>query len=253
MRTIFSTATLVAVLISAPVQAQHSNDLVVDLTHPIDAEAHGWAGAKSLEVTIDLTIDQGVRANSYSFSDGLGTNMDSPAHFIHDGHAIHDIPAADLIAEGVVIDVTASAAEDPTYALTREDVLAWEAKNGTVPEGSFVIVHTGWWQHYDDPESYWNIDEYGTMRFPGVSGEAAELLVERGIIGLGIDTHSADPGNSSDYAAHRVLLGADLYIVEALTNLDRLPVSGFRVSLGVLPVKDAPQIQLRALALIPQG
>ena len=65
------------------------------------------------------------------------------------------------------------------------------------------------------------------------------------------DGDSADPGASKDYAAHRILLGADRLIVEGLTHLDQVPMTGAHVALAALPVGDAPQIQARVLALVP--
>ena len=49
-------------------------------------------------------------------------------------------------------------------------------------------------------------------------------------------TASLDPGNSVDFIAHRILLGAGIYGIENVNyNIDKLPNSGF--SLIVMPMK----------------
>ena len=74
------------------------------------------------------------------------------------------------------------------------------------------------------------------MHFPGFSRAAAEFLVsQRAVRGVGIDTASIDPGRSRDFPAHRVLNGADVYALENVAALDRLPARGAVVT--ALPVK----------------
>jgi len=47
---------------------------------------------------------------------------------------------------------------------------------------------------------------------------------------------SLDPGNSMDFIAHRILLGAGIYGIENVNyNIDKLPNAGF--SLIVMPMK----------------
>jgi len=64
------------------------------------------------------------------------------------------------------------------------------------------------------------------MHFPGFSAEAARLLIERKVSGLGCDTMSVDFGASSDFAVHHLALGAGLYHLENLADLSGVPESG---------------------------
>src|SRR5260370_39335784 len=57
------------------------------------------------------------------------------------------------------------------------------------------------------------------MHFPGYSVKAAKLLIERKVSGLGCDTMSADYGASEDFAVHRAVLGAGLYLLENLADV----------------------------------
>jgi kynurenine formamidase len=68
-----------------------------------------------------------------------------------------------------------------------------------------------------------------------LSVEAAKLLIERRVSGLGCDTMSVDPGNSEDFAVHHLALGAGLYHLENLADLSSLPEAG--AFLVVAPIK----------------
>lgn len=43
-----------------------------------------------------------------------------------------------------MIDVSAAAAADADYLVSVDDVLVWEGEHGPVPEGSAVLISTGW-------------------------------------------------------------------------------------------------------------
>ena len=80
----------------------------------------------------------------------------------------------------------------------------------------------------------------------------AELLVERDMVGIGIDTLSLDYGLSKGFETHFVMRGANKYQIENLANLDALPPTGATVVIGVLKVKGGSQAQARVLALLPK-
>ena len=96
---------------------------------------------------------------------------------------------------------------------------------------------------------YINMDANKVMHFPGYGQGGTELLVQRDVVGIGIDTLSLDHGPSKDFATHLVMLGANKYMVENMANLDALPPTGATVIIGVLPVQDGSQAQARNLCL----
>src|SRR5690606_12170214 len=109
------------------------------------------------------------------------------------------IPVEELVAPLVVIDVRSKTEHAPDYAIGGNDIVDWEAINGPVPVGSVVVFHTGWHEKFGDPAAYVNQDAEGVMHFPGLSAEAAALLVDRDVLGVGIDTLSIDPGASTTF------------------------------------------------------
>jgi kynurenine formamidase len=151
---------------------------------------------------------------------------------------VDEIPLADLLVPAVVIDVRDKVMAHPDYQLSAEDVRSWEARNGTIPAGFLVILNTGWHKRYGDPKRYINMDANRVMHFPGYGKVSAELLVRRNVVGIGIDTFSPDHGPSKDLPIHGIMLGANRYIIENMSNLDALPLVGATVIIGVLPVRD---------------
>src|SRR5690606_21919754 len=102
-------------------------------------------------------------------------------------------------------------ASDPDWRLSADEVRRWETRHGRIPAGSLVILNTGWHKRFADPKAYANQDAAGLMHFPGFGADAAALLVERDVAGIGIDTLSLDHGPSRDFAVHKLMLGADRY------------------------------------------
>jgi len=155
-----------------------------------------------------------------------GTHLDAPAHFAPGKATVDEIPVKHLFGPAVVIDVRAEGANDPDYQAPAGKFLDWEHVHARIPEGAIVLLRTGWAARWPDPRRYRNQDAQGKMHFPGFSAEAARLLIERKVSGLGCDTMSVDFGASSDFAVHHLALGAGLYHLENLADLSGVPESG---------------------------
>jgi kynurenine formamidase len=225
---------------------------VLDLTHVITPELPVWPGNEPFvaEVVKDYATD-GFYAQSLSFWEHTGTHLDAPAHFVEGMPTAELLPPEMLVAPLAVVDIAARAAGDPDAAVTVEDLEAWEAANGTLPEGAFVAMHSGWAAKIDDAEAFINMDSDGVMHFPGFSPEAATFLIEeRNIVGIRVDTLSQDPGNSTDFGTHVAILGAGRYGIEGLANLDQAPASGATVIIGAPKHVNASGGPSRVLALL---
>ena len=223
---------------------------MVDLTHVLHEQMPFWPGTGSFEIERLADYDVGYRMHRFSMWENNGTHIDAPAHFIEGGSSINELGLNNLVLPVAVIDAREQAAQDADYQLSVDDVLAWEKRNGRVRPGSLVAMNTGWHKKFSDPKAYVNQDEQGVLHFPGFSVAAAELLVERDVAGIGIDTLSLDPGNDLSFPVHRIILGAGKFQVENMNNLDALPAAGAVAVIGVLPVKDASQAQARIFAFM---
>ncbi len=223
---------------------------MVDLTHDLHRDMPFWPGTAPFVIERLADYDKGYRMHRFSLWENIGTHIDAPAHFIEGGRSVHELGLNDLVAPVAVINVQDRVALDPDYQLSVQDVLTWEEQNGRVRPGSLVVMNTGWYKKFSDPKAYINQDETGVLHFPGFSAAAAQLLVERDIAGIGIDTLSLDPGNDLSFPVHKVILEAGKFQVENMNNLDALPAAGAVAVIGVLPVEDASQAQARIFAFM---
>jgi kynurenine formamidase len=224
----------------------------VDLTHVMHDDMAFWPGGVPFKKEVIVNYDNGgYLLHKFTMGENTGTHVDAPAHFIKGNLVIDKLPINQLILPIVVIDMKSQARKNPDYELSAQDVLNWESKNGLIPANSLVALNSGWHAKFDKPKQYINMDSENIMHFPGYSPEAAKLLVERNVSGIGIDTLSLDHGASKTFATHGVMLKANKYQVENMANLDALPAVGATAIIGVLPVRGGSQAQARIFALLP--
>ncbi|WP_341684033.1 cyclase family protein [Nocardia farcinica] len=224
---------------AAPARAEPAPSIpagarVVDLTHPLGPALPTWPGTPPFTVVpVSWHASGGFAQNALAYWEHSGTHLDAPVHRIPDGASTDRVPASDLVAPLVVVDISARAATDPDAALTVADLDRWQRAHGPIPSRAFVAVYSGWEHRLGDPAAFLNLDAAGTPRAPGIEPEAAEhLIAEHDVVGLGVDTLSLDHGRSRDYAAHTVVLGAGRYGVEMLAGLATVPPSGATVVVG---------------------
>ncbi|MFN7959875.1 MAG: cyclase family protein [Thermoanaerobaculia bacterium] len=235
---------------------------VLDLTYAFDSSTLYWPTSPS---GFQLTqLAHGATpggyfysANSFCAPEHGGTHLDAPVHFSESGVSVDQIPVRQLVAPAVVVDVSAQAQADPDYRLRPEDLRAWEATHGTIPNGAIVLLRTGWGARYPDRKRYFGDDtpnDASHLHFPSYGADAARWLVsERKVGALGVDTASIDHGPSSDFPVHRLAAAAQVPGLENLAHLDQVPVRGAWVI--ALPVKIAGGSggPARIIALLPPG
>jgi len=223
----------------APAQAGKMQDL----THPFDETTIYWPTSQSfhLDRVFHGLTEKGYwyESNNYSGSEHGGTHLDAPAHFAKGGWHVDDIQLENLIAPGVVVDVSDRAKTNADYLIQVEDFLQWEKSHGRIPAGNIVLVRTGWEEFWPDKKKYLGTDKAGdvqNLHFPGFSKEAARFLAEeRKVAAVGLDTPSLDRGQSKEFLAHQVFGEANVPGFENVCRLGTLPPKGFLVM--ALPMK----------------
>ena len=167
------------------------------------------------------------------------------------GAPIDAYPAESLVRPAAVIDIIAAAARDADHRLTVDEIAAWESAHGPIVAGALVLVHSGWASRWGDPARFLNRGAAGRLHFPGVSLAAAEwLLGERGVSGIGIDTHGIDGGDAETFAVNARVLEQPRLVLENLANLDRLPPTGATIVVGVLRLRGGTGSPAAVLALV---
>jgi kynurenine formamidase len=233
---------------------------LVDLTHAFDASTVYWPTATT-RFSLD-TLSWGETPGGWFYSafaistaEHGGTHLDAPIHFAEGGDRADEVPLERLIAPAVVIDVADRAAADPDYLVSVADVQAWEAEHGPVPEGSAVLLYTGWSSRWPDAAAYLGDDTPGdasNLHFPSFGEDAARLLVEeRNVAALGADVASIDYGQSTDFPVHRIAMAKNVPGFENLTNLEQLPATGAWIIALPMKIAGGSGGPLRAVAAIP--
>jgi len=226
---------------------------VLDLSYAINDKLVPWPGdEKFFETRVNASIEKnGYFTRSFWMLEHYGTHLDAPAHFPPGKTTVDQIPAKQLFGPAVVIDVRAESGKDADYQLGVARVEEWEKRHGRIPQRAIVLLGTGWASRWPDVRKYRNQDEQGKMHFPGFSAEAAKLLIERKVSGLGCDTLSIDYGASSDYSVHRLALGAGLYQLENLADLSELPETGAFLIVAPIKLEGGSGGPVRVFALLP--
>jgi kynurenine formamidase len=232
---------------------------VIDLTYSFDETTIYWPTANPFrwekEAWGKSAGGYWYTAARYAASEHGGTHLDSPIHFGEGKAATDEIPLSRLIGPAVVIDVTQACVNNPDYRVRVEDLTGWEKRHGRIPDGAIVLIRTGWGKFWPDKKRYLGSDTPGdatNLHFPGLSREAAEFLAgQRKIDGIGIDTASIDYGQSRDFIAHQILNGANIYGLENVANLERVPDTGATLLALPMKIKGGTGGPVRIIAILP--
>src|SRR5262249_6283396 len=161
-----------------------------------------------------------------------GTYLDSPYHFHADRADLAGLPLERLVHVPIVM-VRAFAATAVTAADLGDPSELW---------GKAVLVHTGW-------ARYWRTPRYLDLDCPHLTADAVRALVDANVAVVGIDSLNIDDPTDPRRPAHDGLLGADIPILEHLTNLEAVPDTGSRLIALPAPGRAMASFPVRAVAV----
>jgi len=216
----------------------------VDLTIPWGPEVEPVPGHPHIfYVQIHHHELHGLSTGFATFSIHTGTHVDAPYHFIPDGLTMDQVPLEWLCGPAILVDLRPYAR--PRHPFTVQQL---EAAVGDPNElrDRRAVLWSGWAQdHWHDPSFY--------RDHPYLSTEAARWLVERGVravaVDFAVDGGSPEPGQPR-YPVHRILLGANVCLIENLINLDRIGQRTFTLVAMPVPVKGGNGGPARVAALV---
>ena len=191
----------------------------------------------------------GFYSQTWTFHEHSGTHMDAPGHFIPGKRLTPDIPVSDLIAPLAVIDIRRKAARNPDAMVEVSDIRKYERAHGAIPAGALVAMDSGWAAKVENSDAFKGGAAFPNYHFPGFSADAALwLAANRDVSGIGVDTLSLDPGNSTTFPVHVNFLKTDRYGIENLNNLDRIPPKGALAYVGLIPWEEGSGGPCRVIA-----
>ncbi len=173
----------------------------IDLTHRFTQDMPVYPGDPPAKLKQIAQIGED-EYNMYCLCSGMhvGTHIDAPLHMIAGGKFICDVPVMRFFGRGRLIDARGRSTATP-------DLL----KIADISAGDIVLILTGWYHRFGNDNYY--------AEFPEMAPDLARDLVKMGASIVGLDTPSPD---RSPFLVHRILLSADVLIIENLTNLEAL-------------------------------
>jgi kynurenine formamidase len=217
---------------------------LVELNHVISAGMVTYPGLPGPEITAHLTREgsRGHYAPGVEFAidrismvGNTGTYLDSPYHRYADGADLAAVPLASVADLPAVVVRLTDAGE---RGIEAHALAAVEAA------GAAVLLHTGWDRH-------WGTEAYG-QGAPYLTEPAAKLLVNAGARLVGIDSVNIDNMHGDGQRpAHSILLDAGIPVLEHLTGLADVPVTGARLHAAPPRVRGFGTFPVRAYAVLP--
>lgn len=179
---------------------------IYDITVTINDTVPIYKGDPSVDFTTFKAIERGDSANVSQISLGVhtATHVDAPNHFIDGAKRVHELDPAKLVGPCRVIEVP-------------DDVTAIEPENcGDLAGVERVLFKT-------KNSSFWATPERGFRTdFAYLTPATAKLLVETGIVLVGIDYLSIEKSGSPGHPVHITLLENEVVILEGV-NLNGVP------------------------------
>ena len=215
---------------------------IIDLSHVIEAGMVTYKGLPAPLICDHLSRVQSrqhyaegteFQIDRIEMVGNTGTYLDTPYHRYADGYDLAGLDIERISnSPGVVVRVEG--------AIDR--AIDWATFAASDVNGKSVLVHTGWDRH-------WRTDQYFEGH-PYLTETAAAYLRDRGAIVVGIDSFNIDNVDGNTRPVHSTLLAAGIPIVEHMTNLGALPVTGFRFTAAPPKVKAMGTFPVRAHAII---
>ncbi len=174
---------------------------IIDLTHTFTSNMPVFPGdPKSALEQIAYIEKDSYNDHKLTTTMHVGTHMDAPLHMIAGGKSIDEIPLERFIGQGILIDARGKKLDEKLL------------ENVSIPKGSVFLLYTGFGDKFET-EAYFK-------NSPVLSESLAKKLVGLKVKMVGMDI----PGPDLDvpWPVHKIILGAQIPMLENLTNLDQL-------------------------------
>jgi len=192
----------------------------------------GYPGTPAPIIKSVSSIDKdGYNEKSLFFYSHAGTHVDVPSHIIKNSKNINQYPPDKFY--GSALKLT----HNFQIPLNIETIKLKISEFG-IPD--FILLYTGW-------DKFWGSDNYYSS-FPTPDINVVKYLSGLNLKGVGIDSLSIDPIETNELNNHKLLLEAEIIIIENLTKISRLPESIFEFFCFPLNIKDGDASPVRAIA-----
>ena len=185
---------------------------IYDITVAVSAATPIYKGDPGVEITSFKAIAAGSSANVSQAAFGVhtGTHVDAPNHFIEGSRRVHELDLQKLIGPCRVIQVP-------------DDVVGIEPEHvGDIEGVTRVIFKTR-------NSAFWSTPELGFRTdFTYLTTATAKLLVDGGVVLVGIDYLSIEKSGSPGHPVHITLLEKEVVILEGV-DLREVPPGDYEL------------------------
>jgi len=169
--------------------------MIFDITRPLYAGMPVWPGDPEVRLDALSSVERGdaFTLSRLTLGTHTGTHLDAPRHVWAGGKGVDELPLEAFVGRATVVDVSSCSAHLGVACLAEK-----------VPAGCRrLLLKT---QGKDTTESPAKV----------LTPEAAAWIATQGMLLVGTDQASLDPPEVGTGAAHRLLLGAGIILVENL-------------------------------------
>lgn len=172
----------------------------IDISVPIRSGMVHWPDDPEVEIDRVTEIADGYETNLslISMSAHTGTHIDAPLHVIPGGLAVEQMPLPAMVGRTRVIEIANQQTIEPRE-LHDKDILP----------GERVLFKT------INSQRGWKNSRF-FEEFVALSPAAAEYMVQRKTITVGIDYLSIGPYGPEGEETHQILLNAGIWVIEGL-------------------------------------
>lgn len=202
------------------------SETIIDISPVISEKLAVFPGDVEYKRSITMNFDKGhhLGLSSITGTVHLGAHTDAPNHYHKDGSGIHERDLSLYYGPCQIIEVN----------IPRGERIRPEHIDEIKEER--VLFKTN---SFPDPDN-WNDD------FNSLSPEVIEVLANKGVKLVGIDTPSVDPATDKDLPSHLKIYEKDMAILEGvvLTHVDE---GEYKLIALPLPLKDCDASPVRAV------
>ncbi len=173
---------------------------IFDVTVSVSEKVPIYSGDPSVVVSSFMAIERGDAANVSEIRLGVhtATHVDAPNHFIDGTKHVHELDPYKLIGPCRVIEIDKS-----IVAIEPEHV-------GDISGVKRVLFKSRNSAFWSEPETGFRAD------FTYITLDTAKMLVQHGVVLVGIDYLSIEKSGSPGHPVHIALLEKEVVIVEGL-------------------------------------
>jgi kynurenine formamidase len=231
---------------------------VVDLSPTLRANMPRFTTHPELQIAEHArTIEEnGYRLQTLVLPEHVGAHVDAPAHVVAERPeaTVDTLPPTALWGRAVCVDVSGREWQ-PGELLSVDDFMRAAAERGATPaEGDVVLVNFGWSRHLE-PGGRGPV--FWSRNTPGFTEELCRELRDLGVRAVCSDSATCDCAVVDAqlvcaYGHDQYFLPHDIYIIECLENLGRLPAVSYFAALP-LKIQAGSGSPLRPVAFVPRA